>query len=77
MLDQQHEGWQAMNRDLDIVPLVLWFEDALADPAGAVVLVADYLGVPLDLAARVEVPAIMQQAQEGALDWVRRLGERA
>ncbi|MEO5706958.1 MAG: Stf0 family sulfotransferase [Alteraurantiacibacter sp.] len=75
MLDQQHDGWQAMYRDLGITPLVMWFEDALSDPAGAVQQVADYLGIALDPAARVDVPGITQQAQEGARDWVRRLGE--
>lgn len=75
MLDQQDAGWQAMYRDLDIVPLVLWFEDALADAEGTVQQVADHLGVPLNPAAQVAVPAITQQAQEGARDWVRRLAE--
>lgn len=73
MLDQQDAGWQAMYRDLGISPLVLWFEDALADPDGAVREVADYLGVSLNPAARVVVPPIIQQAQEGAQDWVRQL----
>lgn len=75
MLDQQDQGWQAMYRDLGITPLVLWFEDALADAEGAVQQVADYLDVQLNPAARVAVPSITQQAQEGAQDWVRRLAE--
>lgn len=74
ILDQQQAGWQAMYADLGVVPLVLWFEDALADPAGAVQQVAEYLGVPLDPVARVAVPAIRQQAQEGARAWLGQLG---
>lgn len=74
MLDQQHAGWQAMYADLGVVPLVLWFEDALADPDGAVLQVAGYLGVPLNPAARVAVPPIRQQAQAGARAWLGRLG---
>ena len=73
MLEQQQAGWQAMYADLGVVPLVLWFEDALSDPAGAVAQVADHLGVTLDPAARVAVPAIRQQAQEGARAWLGRL----
>lgn len=74
MLDQQQAGWQAMYADLGVVPLVLWFEDALADPAGALAQVADHLGVRLDPAARVVVPPIRRQAQEGARNWLGRLG---
>lgn len=74
MLDQQQAGWQAMYADLGVVPLVLWFEDALADPAGAALQVADHLGVRLDPAARVAVPPIRQQAQEGARAWLGQLG---
>lgn len=70
MLDQQQAAWQAMYADLGVVPLVLWFEDALADPAGAVAQVADHLGVALDPAARVAVPPIRQQAQQGAQAWL-------
>lgn len=75
MLDQQDAGWQAMYRDLGIAPLALWFEDALADAEGAVEQVAGYLGVRIDPASRVAVPAISQQAQDGARYWVRKLGE--
>lgn len=74
MLDQQQAGWQAMYADLGVVPLVLWFEDALADPVGAVQQVAGYLGVTLEPAARVAVPPIRQQAQEGARAWLGQLG---
>jgi trehalose 2-sulfotransferase len=73
MLDQQQAGWQAMYADLGVVPLVLWFEDALADPAAAVAQVADHLGVTLDPRANVAVPPIRQQAQEGARAWLGRL----
>ena len=74
MLDQQQAGWQAMYADLGVVPLLLWFEDALADPAGALAQVADHLGTRLDPAARVAVPPIRRQAQDGARDWLGRLG---
>lgn len=73
MLDQQQAGWQAMYADLGVVPLVLWFEDALANPAAAVAQVADHLGVALDPGAKVAVPPIRQQAQEGARAWLSRL----
>lgn len=74
MLDQQQAGWQAMYADLGVVPLVLWFEDALADPAGAALQVADHLGVRLEPTAKVVVPPIRQQAQEGARAWLGQLG---
>lgn len=72
MIAQQEEAWQAMYRDLRITPLILCFEDALADPAGAVAEIARYLGVEIDPAACVEVPQIQQQSREGAAEWARR-----
>jgi LPS sulfotransferase NodH len=69
MLEQQEEGWESMYRDIGIVPLVLWFEDVLADPDAAIAQVGDYLGVSIDPAAAVAVPSIERQSQLGAKDW--------
>ena len=69
MIDQQEQAWADMYRDLGIRPLLLWFEDAIADPPAAVACVADYLGVALDPAAAVDVPQIRQQSRTGARQW--------
>ena len=59
-------------QDLRIEPLVLWYEDVLADPGAATGAVAAYLGVALDPAAAVEVPVIERQSQAGARAWAER-----
>lgn len=72
MIDQQEAAWQAMYRDLRVEPLVVWYEDVLDNPAGAIGAVADYLGVAPDPAAAVAVPAIERQSQAGARAWAER-----
>jgi LPS sulfotransferase NodH len=61
-----------MMADLRIAPLELWYEDVLADPAGVLEAVAGYLGVDIDPAARVKVPPIERQSQQGSREWARR-----
>ena len=72
MIATQEESWQAMYRDLRVAPLVLWYEDVLDDSAAAVQRVVDYLGVTLDPAAAVAIPAIERQSQAGARAWAER-----
>lgn len=72
LIEQQEAAWQAMYRDLRIEPLVIWYEDVLADAAAALDGVAQYLGVTLDPEAKVEVPAIERQSQAGARAWAER-----
>jgi LPS sulfotransferase NodH len=75
MIEQQEGSWQAMYRDLRIEPLVIWYEDVLADPGTAIASVAAYLGVAIDPAAAVAVPAIERQSQAGARAWAERHAE--
>ena len=72
MIELQEESWQAMYRDLRVEPLVLWYEDVLADPDAAIAAVGGYLGVVLHPAAAVAVPAIERQSQAGARAWAER-----
>jgi LPS sulfotransferase NodH len=72
LIEQQEGSWEAMYRDLRIEPLVIWYEDVLADPNDAIGAVADYLGVAVDPAAAVAVPAIERQSQAGARAWAER-----
>lgn len=72
MIEQQDDGWTAMYRDIGIVPLVLWFEDVLAEPDAAIAQVGDYLGVSIDPIAAIEVPRIQKQSQAGAKAWAKR-----
>ena len=74
-IDQQEAAWDAMCADLGIDALVVWFEDAMADPPRAVAMVCEYLGVAHDPVVTVPVPEIKQQAREGAREWARRLSE--
>jgi LPS sulfotransferase NodH len=75
MIEQQEQTWQAMYRDLRTEPLVVWYEDVLADPKGAIGAVAAYLGVVLDPVAVVAVPVIERQSQAGARTWAERHAE--
>lgn len=72
----QEAIWDAMFRDLDIAPLVLWYEDVMADEGAALGSVAHYLGVTLDPDARVATPDVERQAQDGPRAWRARLDER-
>lgn len=69
LIEAQESAWAAMSRDLGIAPLELWYEDVLSGPEAAIAAVAGYLGVELDPAAAVDVPAIERQSQQGADAW--------
>lgn len=75
MIEQQEQSWQAMYRDLRVEPLVIWYEDVLADPGAATDAVAAYLGVEIDPAAAVAAPPIERQSQAGARAWAKRHAE--
>jgi LPS sulfotransferase NodH len=75
MIEQQEGAWQAMYRDLRVEPLVIWYEDVLADPHAAIGAVGAYLDVALDSGAAVAVPTIERQAQAGARAWAERHAE--
>ncbi len=75
MLEQQEEGWGAMYRDIGIVPLILWFEDVLAEPDTAIAQIGDYLGVAISPGAAIAVPSIERQSQAGAKAWAERHAE--
>lgn len=68
----QEEIWRRMFSDLRIEPLCLWHEDVLADPEAATKQVASYLGVTIDPAAVVEIPAIEKQSKGDASAWIER-----
>jgi trehalose 2-sulfotransferase len=69
LIDEQETSWEAMFADLKLTTLTLWYEDVVADPAGAVAEVAAYLGVALDPGAEVAIPMVMRQSQDGARVW--------
>jgi len=72
MIEQQEQSWLAMYRDLRIEPLVIWYEDVLDEPGATIGGVASYLGVAIDSAAAIAVPAIERQSQAGARVWAER-----
>jgi LPS sulfotransferase NodH len=76
LIEKQESSWDAMFRDLDLVPLEIWYEDVLADTAGTIRAVATHLGVTLDPTAVVEIPEIVRQSQRGADAWREAHGGR-
>jgi LPS sulfotransferase NodH len=68
----QEDLWERMFRDLELEPLRLWHEDVLAGPDEAAARVAAWLGVGIDPAAVVDVPAIARQSRGDAAQWARR-----
>jgi len=71
-IDFQEAGWEQMFAELKIEPLTVWHEDALADGAAVARAVADYIGVSIDPAAAVEVPAIEKQSEGNSREWSER-----
>lgn len=72
LIDVQEDAWKQMFSELRITPLELWYEGAVADPGATCRAVADYIGVRLDPASKVEVPEIERQSQAGREEWTRR-----
>jgi LPS sulfotransferase NodH len=68
----QEAVWAKMFADFEIEPLTVWHENVLDDPNAAALQVADYLGVPIDIAAAVRVPEIRKQSQGNAAEWIAR-----
>lgn len=69
LIEQQEAGWADMYRGLGISPLVVLYEDALADPQGFIAAIAGYLEVEIDPGAAIDVPQIERQSQKGAQVW--------
>ncbi len=72
LIEAQEAAWQAMIADLKLVPMVLYYEDVVAEPNAAIGQVAEFLGVEIDPAAEVNIPVIRRQSQEGARAWAER-----
>ena len=71
-LAAQENAWAQMYREMGLTPLVVWYEDVVADPDGAISDIAAYLSVELDPSVSVDVPSIERQDQSGAREWRRR-----
>jgi LPS sulfotransferase NodH len=68
----QEAVWQQMFGELKIDPLILWHEDAIADPAAIVSAVAHYLELIIDPGATISVPEIEKQSPGDSRNWVER-----
>jgi LPS sulfotransferase NodH len=68
----QEVVWEQMFGELGIEPLTIWHEDALADGTAVAEAVATYLGVTIDPAFAVDVPAIEKQSEGNSRDWAER-----
>jgi LPS sulfotransferase NodH len=75
-IDRQEADWDALFSELGVVPLTLWYEDAMQAPSEAVRGVADYLGVELDPAATLPIYQVEKQAQEDSARWRARYAAR-
>lgn len=75
ILAGQEAAWEEMFAALRIVPLRLWYEDVVADPAAAVARVAAHLRVQIDPAAAVAVPMVEKQSSGGTGDWAARYAQ--
>jgi LPS sulfotransferase NodH len=75
-LGLQEQAWNQMFAEMGIVPLTLWYEDAVAAPDATAAAVADHLGVALQPQAQVAVPPVRRQSQAGARAWVAQAAPR-
>ena len=71
-LDAQENAWTQMLSELRIDPLVLAYEEVVADPGAAVRAVAGYVGATLDPAAAVDIPAVERQSEADSRAWAER-----
>jgi len=72
LLDGQEAAWDAMFNDLGIDPLVIWYEDVVADPVLAIHGAADFLDITLDPAAQVDIPFVERQSEADSRAWAER-----
>lgn len=77
LIVSQERAWQDMYAGLGIDPLVIWYEDVLADPEATVAAVAEYLEVRIDPSASVDVPLIERQSRRGTARWLSELEDNA
>jgi LPS sulfotransferase NodH len=71
----QEATWDQMFAELKIQPLTIWHEDAVADAAAVGEAVANYLGISIDPAAAVKVPAIEKQSEGKSREWAERFAK--
>lgn len=74
-LDGQESAWTEMLGELGIEPLLLSYEDVVADPQASVRAVADYVGAVLDPGAAVDIPSVERQAEADSRAWAERYAE--
>jgi LPS sulfotransferase NodH len=61
-----------MFSELRIDPLVLCYEEVVANPRAAVRAVGDYVGAVLAEKAAVEIPAVERQSEADSRAWAER-----
>lgn len=71
-LNLQIAAWEQMFSDLQIQPFRLSYEAIMADPDGALLQVANFLGIQLNSDARIVVPVVRKQAHGDAKAWAER-----
>lgn len=68
-LDRQEADWDVLFAELQVQPLIMWYEDILERPDEEVRRVAEFLGVELDPAAAVPIYQVERQSQEDSKRW--------
>lgn len=71
-LDAQESAWTEMFGELRIDPLVLHYEEVVADPERAVRTVASYVGAVLAPEAAIEIPLVERQSEADSRAWAER-----
>ena len=69
---KQAHSWIQWFRGRNLTPLTVHYESLLADPAATVASVANYVGVELDAAARLQIPRMVKQSDGINQEWCAR-----
>jgi trehalose 2-sulfotransferase len=69
---KQALSWILWFRERNQSPVTVHYESLLADPAATVASVADFIGVKLDAAARLQIPRLAKQSDEINQEWCER-----
>ena len=71
-VELQDAGWLNWFKAKNITPFRLTYEDLLADPAGTVQSVVEYLGVQNAERDEVKVPPVEKQSDDTNQEWIER-----
>ncbi|MFZ0497847.1 MAG: Stf0 family sulfotransferase, partial [Steroidobacteraceae bacterium] len=68
----QRSRWLAEFKTSEVTPLVLTYEDLLADMSGCVEAIASHIGVDLSRERPLDLPLLVIQRDDNSADWLTR-----